>query len=262
MTDDKLERVASVDIGRLRRKRMAEQTVGALVAGKNMVPDLQLVVMADITGSMYKYFDEVRQKFAEIVAAVKKEVPRSQFAVFAYRNHGDEDRYDQIFYASPLSSDEEAVAKFIRDIKRGGGGSDALTCMEDCLREANGLTWQSKAQKAIVIVGDMPPHGVLDSLDKCYRGIDYRAEISALKNNGVRIYPVFCGDNQRVKDFYQSMAVQTGGRLMDLAHIGEIVTLLVAVCMKETGKLDKFLADLRAQKQLSPGQERIIKALL
>ncbi|MCX6745286.1 MAG: VWA domain-containing protein [Candidatus Parcubacteria bacterium] len=120
---------------------------------------LQVVIMFDITGSMFKYFDIVRKKLQEIVTAVKKESPNAQFAVFAFRNHGDEDNYSQIYYASPLTANLEEIQAYIAKIEKGGGGHDALTCMEECLHEANVLTWDPNAPKAVVVIGDEPPHG-------------------------------------------------------------------------------------------------------
>ena len=79
---------------------------------------LQVVMMFDITGSMFEYFDLVRKKLKKIIEAVKKQSPTTQFAIFAYRNHGDEGRYDQIYYTSPLTSNLEELYNYIAKIKR------------------------------------------------------------------------------------------------------------------------------------------------
>ncbi|PIR94365.1 hypothetical protein COT97_01510 [Candidatus Falkowbacteria bacterium CG10_big_fil_rev_8_21_14_0_10_39_11] len=251
----------TVSISAIKRRRESEKSVSDLVRVVKMNPKLQLILMFDITASMFGYFEEVRKHLAMIVAAVRERVPRSEFAIFAFRNHGDKDRYDQIFYTSPLTSDLSVVNRAIEKIRRGGGGPDALTCMEECLRAANGLSWKESAQKAIVVIGDMPPHGVLDSVTKCYAGIDYRQEVIGFKKKQIKVYSVFCGTSQRVRDFYQKMATDTNGRFMDFDSIEMIVELIVGVSMKETGNLDKFLADLRSRKQLSPAKERVLKLL-
>jgi hypothetical protein len=251
----------AINIGALRRQRETTLPVSAFAKTSTINPELQVVLMFDITVSMFHYFDEVRKKLQEIILAVKKEISRSQFAVFAYRNHGDEEKHDQIYYASPLTAHPEEVFRFIQGIKRGGGGEDALTCMEDCFQEANKLAWNNSAKKAVVVIGDMPPHGVLDSVKKCYNGINYAEEIAQFKKKEIRIYSVFCGEKQRVRDFYQSIAKETGGRYLEIAEISSIADLLVGICMKETGKLDKFLASLREKNQLDPAKEKTLKAL-
>ena len=219
---------------------------------------LQVVVMFDITGSMYKYFDIVRQKLQEIVGAIKKESPGAQFAIFAYRNHGDEDKFPQIYYTSPLTANLEEIQISIAKIEKGGGGPDALTCMEECLQAANALDWDLQAPKAVVIIGDEPPHGVVDSVTKCYAGIDYRQELSKLKQKGVKIYSVFCPTHKkdRIYRFFQSLAEDGDGRFMEISEIEILAELLIGICLKETGNFDKFLERLKLNKNLSEPQKK------
>lgn len=259
--DGTLAEKSAVNISALRRQRESTQPVSEFARSFAGTPELQVVLMFDITISMFHYFDEVRKKLQEIILAVKKEISRSQFAVFAYRNHGDEEKYDQIYYVSPLTARPEEVFQVIQGIKRGGGGPDSLTCMEDCFREANKLPWDPKSKKAVVVIGDMPPHGVFDSVKKCYNGIDYALEVEEFKKKDIRVYSVFCGENQRVRDFYRTLAEKTGGRFLEIADVNLITDLLVGVCMKENGKLDKFVQTLREAKRLDPSKEKALLAL-
>jgi hypothetical protein len=252
---------STVNISALRRQRESTQPVSVFARSFAGTPELQVVLMFDITISMFHYFDEVRGKLQEIILAVKKEISRSYFSVFAYRNHGDEEKFDQIFYTSPLTAYPEEVFRVIQEIKRGGGGPDSLTCMEDCFREANKLPWDPKSKKAIVVIGDMPPHGVFDSVKKCYNGIDYALEVAEFKKKDIRVYSVFCGENQGARDFYRTLAEETGGRFLKITDVNMITDLLVGVCMKENGKLDKFMQALREAKKLDPGKEKVLLAL-
>jgi hypothetical protein len=219
---------------------------------------LQVLIIFDITGSMFKYFETVRQKLQEIVAAVKKESPGAQFAIYAYRNHGDEDKFAQIYYTSPLTANLEEIQGFIAKIEKGGGGPDALTCMEECLHDANSLPWDLTVPKALVVIGDMPPHGVLDPISGCYKGIDYRLEVSSLKQKGVKIYSVFCPThkNDRVYRFFQALAEDGNGKFMEISEIEILVELLIGICLKETGNFDKFVERLGFNKSLSDPQKK------
>lgn len=227
-------------------------------------PSLQVLMMFDITGSMFAYFDLVRKKLQEIISTVKKGSPGAEFAIFAYRNHGDEDHYQQIYYTFPLTANVEALFSYLCTIEKGGGGPDALTCMEDCLLEANKLAWDISCPKAIVIIGDMPPHGVLDSVANCYNGIDYRQEVIKLKEKSVKIYTVYCesqnSKRQRIKNFYQSLAETNGGKFLEIADLDVLIELLIGICMKETGNLDKYLHELE-RKGLSGKQKRTVLML-
>lgn len=222
---------------------------------------LQVLMMFDITGSMFQYFNLVREKLGSIASFVMKEVS-SEFAVFAYRNHGDEGSYSQIYYTSPLTDNIDVIDEAIGAIEKGGGGSDALTCMEDCIREANNLSWREKSAKAVVIVGDMPPHGVIDQISMCPKGIDYQKEIERLKGKGVHFFPVFCGEGNRVREFYQSLVDGEKGKFLEIKDIDILVELLKGICMRQAGKLPLFIEKVRDNKLLPPQQKRKIIALL
>ena len=246
-----------LDLQAMRKRRTGLQPVRERAGGGK----LQLLMMFDITGSMFEYFDLVRSKLSYIAGFVKREVPSAQFAVFAYRNHGDERRYSQIYYTSPFNMDIEAVRSVIGSIKKGGGGRDALTCMEDCFREANRLPWVTSSSKAIVVVGDMPPHGVLDSMGKCPKGIDYRHEVGEFMKKGVKVYPVFAGYRDTVREFFRKLAADTGGRFLEISDIDALTDLLIGICMKETGNLPRFLEGLRKNRQLTGDKERLLLTL-
>lgn len=222
---------------------------------------LQVLMMFDITGSMFPYFRLVRQKFEEIASFVMKEAG-SEFAVFAYRNHGDEGSYKQIYYTSPLTANIAVIHEAIAAIEKGGGGEDALTCMEDCLCEANKLPWRPEAAKAVVIVGDMPPHGVLDRISKCPNDINYQLEIDELRKKGAHFFPVFCGANGQVREFFQSMVQGEAGKFLELKEIDILAELLKGICLKRAGKLPQFIAGVRQNKSLRPAQKSRIIALL
>jgi len=247
----------TLDIQKMRRDLSLTETAKKF----KTVPSLQILLMFDITGSMFKYFDLIRKKLQEIAQSVKEIVPSAQFAVFAYRNHGDEERHEQIFYSTPLTPNIKILSQEIQSIKKGGGGDDALTCLEDCLVEANSLGWNKASAKTIVVIGDMPPHGVIDSFGQCPNEIDYRDEVNELISKNVTVYSVFCGKNAKAKGFFRWLANKTGGRFLNLDQIDILKDILVAICMKQTGNLAKHLSDLRQKKMLTREKEEILLLL-
>jgi hypothetical protein len=244
------------------RKKIGIKTTQCFDKSKFM-SSLQVVFMFDITGSTFAYFDIIREKLQEIIEAVKTESPGAQFAIFAFRNHGDEDRYQQIYYTSPLTADFQKIQNYIVNIERGGGGPDALTCMEECLYEANRLDWGIKASKAVVVIGDMPPHGVVDSVSKCYANINYKDEILNLRKKDVRFYSVFCPThkNDRIYRFFQSLAEDGNGKFMEISEIELLSELLIGICLKETGQFDEFKKRVSNNPNLSASQKKKLLAL-
>lgn len=254
---------SSVNLGLMRERKRS--ILPSQVVLKSLSPagqtSLQVLFMFDITVSMFGHFELIRKKIIEIAEEVSRDSPNAQFAVFAFRNHGDEDLHGRIYYTSPLTSDIRVILETINGIKRGGGGKDSLTCMEDCLQEANKLLWASDCAKMIVIIGDMPPHGVMDEVDKCPRGIDYRHEIKRLRSTGAKIYSVFCGQHEEAESFYRQTAEETGGNFMELSEIDQMVKILTGLCLKETGNLAKYVDRLKKSRQLSAKDEKLLLSL-
>ncbi|MBW2990435.1 VWA domain-containing protein [Candidatus Woesearchaeota archaeon] len=255
---------------RLRIKSSARTTLSMLRTRK--APSLQVLMMFDITVSMCSYFEHVRRKLEEIAVTVKKLNPNSEFSVFAYRNHGDEEI--GIYYTSPLTSNTTEIYERIRSITGGGGGLDGLTCMEDCLQKANKLGWEPfshKTAKAVVVIGDRPPHGVIDSKDKCPYKVYYEIEVQRLKSKGIKIYTVFCAtggrEEEKVRRFFQWLAKETRGKCLEISskdridEMDVLVKWLIGICMKETKMLDKYFDKLKQEGQLTPSEEKILLML-
>ena len=234
------------------RQKMAEAQTG-----------LDTVMMFDITGSMFSYFHAVRENLDNIARRLKSAVPKLRQAVFGYRNHGDERLYDEILITTPLTENVELIGQKIFSIKRGGGGLDALTCLEDALAAANRLDWNENAAKTLVIIGDMPPHGVMDQVTKCPNKIDYRQEVEKLIFRQVKLYSVFCGHEKKAEGFFRSVAERSGGKFMSFDEIGLLSELLIGVGMKSVGRFETYIKQAKELNLFLPAakREKIIKLL-
>lgn len=232
---------------------------------------LQVAFLFDTTGSMYPFFVQGKKCIAEISRKVSEKHPNTQFSYVAYKNHGDEEKFfDGIhaFSATPFTDNPREIEMAMEKIRNGGGG-DGLTALECVLYFlTHQATWDFSATKAIVLIGDMPPHGVLDKISDCPREIDYRAEVASLKNKGIKIYSVFCCEEdelrlarkQTVGQFFQWIAQETDGKYLELAEINELVDLMTGICMKETGHLEEFIKELQTKRPQLP--QTTVRALL
>lgn len=253
---------SGLDVFKLRKKAglssLALQNVEKEAPGAK---SLQLLVMFDITGSMFENFEIVREKINEIANLLKEGIENFEMTIFAFRDHGDEERYGNIYYASEFTGSIEKIREKMQDIKKGGGGPNGLTCMEECLREASKLDWKNGYSKAIVVIGDMPPHGVLDAVSVCPNEINYQFEIEELAEKKISIYSVFCGRIKKVEMFYQEIAEDTGGRFLALSEINLLADILVGVGMKKTGQLKDYILKLKSVNRLSPQKEKALLLL-
>jgi hypothetical protein len=203
---------------------------------------LDVVFMIDTTGSMDPYIDEVKHNIIRIIENVMEYSPKIRMGCVAYKDHGDEGE-DEYYLTRilPLTFDRKKIIDFMHStglyIGEGGGGPEAVEC---ALREAAAFTWDRAAPKAIILIGDKPPHGVMDGFKCCTKMRDYREEVKALKIKGIKIYPILCNDISETEGNFRWMANETGGAFFYLKEISDLSYLLIGICLKETGKLPYF----------------------
>jgi hypothetical protein len=74
--------------------------------------------------------------------------------------------------------------------------------------------------------------------------------VKAVKVKGIKIYPILCNNISETEGNFRWMANETGGKFFYLREISDLSDLLIAICLKETGKLPYF-----EKKLLSYGDE-------
>ena len=221
---------------------------------------LDVVFMIDTTGSMDPYVDEVKQNIIRIIENVLEYSPKVRMGCVAYKDHGDEGE-DEFYLTKilPLTFEKKEIIGFMHSpelyIGEGGGGPEAVEC---ALHEAVAFTWDKTAPKAIILIGDKPPHGVMDGLKSCTKMRDYREEIKAIKVKGIKIYSVLCNNISETEGNFRWMADETGGKFFYLKEISDLSDLLIGICLKETGKLPYFEKKLLAYGDEVPLSKKLL----
>jgi hypothetical protein len=208
---------------------------------------LDVVFAIDTTGSMEPYIHAVRDNILKIMEDVFEFSQGVRVGIVAYKDHGDEGE-DEFYLTKilPLTFDKKAVVKFLGSpdlyIGVGGDGAEALEC---ALSDTVNLNWSaSTTPKAIVLIGDKPAHGVIDSFRACTRMKDYRKEVDVIKTKGIKIYPILCNNIHETESSFRWMASETGGTFIYLNEISSLVDILTGICLKETGKFLEYKAKL------------------
>ena len=208
---------------------------------------LDVVFVIDTTGSMESYIHEVRDNILKIMEDVFEFSQGVRMGIIAYKDHGDEGE-DEFYLTKmlPLTFDKRELVEFLRSpdlhIGVGGNGAEAVEC---ALYEAVNLNWGgAQTPKAVVLVGDKPAHGVIDSFRACTRMKDYRKEVEALKNKGIKIYSILCNNIHETESSFRWMASETDGTFIYLDDISSLSDILTGICLKETGKLLEYKARL------------------
>lgn len=234
---------------------------------------LQVVFFCDTTGSMYPFFDRVRASFAHIIERVVQEGVGVECALYAYKNHGDEAQFfdgAHPFLYQPLTANVALLTDALTRLEKGGGG-DGLCAAEDAFHHANATAHNaiSPATRIGVMVGDMPPHGVLDSVSSCPHRYDYRAEVAELQRKGFSLYSVCCSEEneffshrkRRIMEYFRWIAQTTGGKYLALSDLESLITVILGICMRATGRFDSFFKDIESRGALTPHTRRLLLEL-
>jgi molecular chaperone DnaK len=209
----------------------------------------------DTTGSMYPYLEEVRRHLADLVREIHAEVPTARTAIMAFGDHCDEGK-TYLVKGCDFTSDADRLVEFIRAVEKTDGG-DTPEAIEDALFEANRLAWGQEREKALVLIGDAPAHPVAD----CPYRRDYRAEAQQLMERNVRLYTVLCGSNAEARALFEWLAQRSGGKFLRLENMQDISDLLVAIALKEGGKLESFRDKLLAEQRLTESKRVLLQML-
>ncbi len=223
---------------------------------------LEIVFMFDTTGSMDVYLSEVQTNVQLIVREIKKRVRDARIGVVVYKDH---EQGPYVTKALSLTDEENKIIDFLRSPQiepgAGGGGAEAVEC---ALHDANHFDWSAGIRgKAIILIGDKPPHGVMDSFEECTAGNDYRTEINSLIAKKIKVYTVLCNNVVETRGNFQWMADKTGGKFVTLEEIQDLVNLIIAVSIKESNPLllASYTDELKKKGTLSDSRKKLLESI-
>ncbi|XP_053401083.1 uncharacterized protein LOC123549659 isoform X1 [Mercenaria mercenaria] len=200
-----------------------------------MADTFEIAFSFDTTGSMYNCIEEVRRRLREMVQDLKRKIPGIRIAIFA---HGDYCAAHSGYVTKHLdfTNDANTLCNFVSNVSMTSGG-DIPECYELVMREVQEkLSWSTYSQKALVLIGDAPPHGKSESQN--YRHLDWKEETEHLRKMDIKIYAVQCSYDSSFEYFYQHIAARTFGYYMRLSNISEVKDLLMKICFREAGLED------------------------
>ncbi|MBT5338076.1 VWA domain-containing protein [Candidatus Falkowbacteria bacterium] len=229
---------------------------------------LEVAFAFDTTASMWGYFDRGKKAIARIVKEVSETNPKARFCYIAYKNHGDEERhFDGVraFSATDFLSDPQDIQTEIEKVRPGGGG-DGLSALECVLHHlAHDVEWTPGSIRMVVLIGDMPPHGVVDPVSNCRNEFNYKDEIDKLVELGVTVYSMFCFEEgalaykklYKTQGFYKEIAKETKGQYLEMcdSDLDDLVQILIGVCAHKTGDLEEYVKTQKKRNLLSASAE-------
>jgi hypothetical protein len=206
---------------------------------------------------MYSCLDAVRGKLSETTERLFREIPKIRMAVIAIGDYCDqfESYVTSVFN---FSSDPKAICKWIRSVKPSSGG-DEPEAYELALRQARKLQWSAESAKAVVMIGDSPPHAPSYTT----KNIWWKYEADALAELGIKCYGVHAMDREPSGEFYREIARRTGSMYVKFNNFQLITDMFLAVCLREANeeKLKEYVAEVKSEGRMTAELGTILDTL-
>lgn len=182
----------------------------------------------DTTGSMTHCIGEVRKGVTKIINDLFDQIPGIRISIIA---HGDYDHENNPYLMTfvDFTTDRNKLIDFVKTVANTGSNSTIDEAYEYVLRESQKLSWDSEKCRALVMIGDAPPH----EEDQNPYKINWRHELKEIKSMGINIYSIHCRPSGNSTPFFKAMAEETNGYYLKLEQFSSIVTMMNAICFKQ-----------------------------
>jgi hypothetical protein len=217
---------------------------------------LDLVLVGDLTGSMISYHSLLKSKFVDLCNELFPLIKNIKIGIIFYLDHGSGDPY--VTKINQLTSNVQELVNFINTTSTGSGGDDD-EAVEDALNDLlQNMNWKQSNSHSVVIFGDASPH----LANNCPSQYDFFRITQQLFKKPITINSVYCGHyrqselqelhNTSVGDFSRKLtylepphffswiANVTGGMVIGVEKIDDLVDIIMAAAAKDSGHLDEL----------------------
>jgi hypothetical protein len=233
---------------------------------------LDLVLVGDLTGSMQHYHTLLKRKFVDLCNELFPLIENLKIGIVFYLDHGSGDPY--VTRVQKLTNNTQELIQFINATSTGSGG-DADEAVEDALNDLkSNMNWKETNTHSVVIFGDASPH----PYSQCPHQYDFFNLTRDLFQKKITINSVYCShypqeslqklENVNVgnfssritylepPNFFSWIANVTGGMVIGVENIEDLVDIIKASAAKDSGHLDDLEKNM---KNTSPKQLKLIE---
>ncbi len=233
---------------------------------------LDLVLVGDLTGSMQDYHTLLKRKFVDLCNELFALIENLKIGIVFYLDHGSGDPY--VTRVQKLTNNTQELIQFITVTATGNGG-DADEAVEDALNDLKqNMNWKETNTHSVVIFGDASPH----PHNQCPSQYDFFDITRDLFQKKITINSVYCDsypqdslqklENVNVGDFsskktylkppnfFSWIANVTGGMVIGIENIEDLVDIIKASAAKDSGHLDDLEEKMKTS---SPSKLKLIE---
>ncbi|MDR2789444.1 MAG: hypothetical protein LBB59_00475 [Campylobacteraceae bacterium] len=237
---------------------------------------LDLVLVGDLTGSMKVYHSLLKNKFVDLCNELFPLIKNLRIGIIFYLDHDPECEDHYVTKIQQLTLNIQELVNFINATSTGHGG-DADEAVEDALNDLlQNMNWKQYNSHSVVIFGDASPHPA----ERCPSQYDFFNITQQLFKKQITINSVYCGhyggrqdelqglQNVEVGDFNKKLlyleppnffswiANVTGGMVIGVERIDDLVDIIMAAAAKDAGHLDDLEKKL---KKSAPNKLKLIE---
>lgn len=185
---------------------------------------MDYVIAFDTTGSMKSYIQSVRDHVIDLVGKLFSNTADLRIKIVAFGDYCDmpnKTNFGRAYQTIELTSDKEALIKFVRDANNTHGG-DGDEFYELVIRKINTETaWREGVQKAVLFIGDAAPHPIGYNYRDIIQDnqIDWKEEVKVAKQMGIQYDTLKIVPEER---WYETLSEITGGACMNFSNASKI----------------------------------------
>ncbi|MDR2905794.1 MAG: hypothetical protein LBU73_07565 [Helicobacteraceae bacterium] len=242
----------------------------------NSEKGLDLVLVGDLTTSMTKYHQLLKDKFKELCHKLFSMIDNLKIGIIFYLDHDAGLPYCTT--VSKLSSNIEQLVYFIENtpVLHSGNSTDD-EAVEDALYDAININWREIGSRSVVLFGDARPH----EPSGCPKNYSYFDLTKRMYQSNIVVNSVFCGDKIRYSneqlqymknvdigdfsirlsspsdpEFFSWIANVTGGMIIGVERVDDLVDIIMAAAAKDSGHLDDLEEKLKTS---APNKLKLIE---
>ena len=197
--------------------------------GAIAIPDLDLVIVIDTTGSMRRQIRELQSGLLGVIRILHRLSSSLAIGVVAYRDHGEA----YVTRTFPLSRVNDGTIRdllqFVSELRAEGGG-DPPEAVDVALAEASKIAWRDHVLSRMIVIGDAPAHA-----PDWQRSFETIARFHATDPGNRTVGAIYTGsDWPDAREFFERMAKTGGGDFRE--HKGEMMESILLSVLKDTRK--------------------------
>jgi hypothetical protein len=197
------------------------------------MPDLDLVFVMDVTGSMDEEIRDVQSNLLGLVRVLTRLAPTLSVGFVAFKDRGD----DYLIRSFPLTAmrggNLSRIQAFVERLEAGGGG-DVPEPVAYALEQGIAMSWRPEAEGRIVVIGDAPSHRP-DWGSAFGRASSFSAtspEAAPGTKTSRRISTIFTGKRAEGREFFERLA--GAGRGDFVQHRGQMMESVLLSVLDDT----------------------------